>query len=200
VAVPVPVPVPVAVPAPVRIAPEKPERIDHMTDTTAATARAPYRVTFVCTGNICRSPMAEHMLRKAVEDEGLDAVVDSSGTGGWHVGDAADHRTVRTLRRHGFTSDHAARKFQRGWFDDYDLVIALDAGHLRELRALARDEKDRDKIRLLRSFDPAAASPDLDVPDPYYADDEAFEHVMELIERAVPGILDEIRQGLKNAG
>jgi protein-tyrosine phosphatase len=166
-----------------------------MTDTPA---RGPYRVTFVCTGNICRSPMAEHILRKYVEDEGLNAVVDSSGTGGWHVGDAADHRTVRLLRRHGFTSEHAARKFQHSWFDDYDLVIALDGGHLRELRALARDDRDRDKIRLLRSFDPAAG-PDLDVPDPYYSDDEAFEHVRELIERAAPGILEEIRRGLKNA-
>lgn len=157
-----------------------------------------YRVTFVCTGNICRSPMAEHVLRKYVEDEGLDALVDSSGTGGWHVGDPADRRTVHTLRRHGFTSGHAARKFHRGWFADYDLVIALDAGHLRELRDLARSEEDRDKIRLLRSFDPTAANPDLDVPDPYYGDDEAFEHVMDLIERAVPGVLDEIRRGLKN--
>lgn len=164
-----------------------------------ATARGPYRVTFVCTGNICRSPMAEHVLRKYVEDEGLDAIVDSSGTGGWHVGDTADHRTVRTLQRHGFTSDHAARKFQRGWFDDYDLVIALDAGHLRDLRALARTDQDRDKIRLLRSFEPSAG-PDLDVPDPYYDDDEAFEHVMDLIERAAPGIVEEIRRGLKNAG
>ena len=163
-----------------------------------AKAHRPYRITFVCTGNICRSPMAEHVLRKYIADEGLDAVVDSSGTGGWHIGDPADHRTVRTLRRLGFTSDHAARKFQRGWFDDYDLVIALDAGHLRELRALARDDRDREKIRLLRSFDPAAG-PDLDVPDPYYEDDEAFDHVMDLIERAVPGILDEIRNGLKNA-
>ena len=166
-----------------------------MTDTTA---RHPYRVTFVCTGNICRSPMAEHVLRKSIEDEGLEATVDSSGTGGWHVGDQADHRTVRTLQRHGYTFDHTARKFQRGWFDDYDLVIALDADHLHELRAMARDEEDRDKIRLLRSFDPTASGPDLDVPDPYYADDEAFEYVMELIERAVPGILDEIRRGLKN--
>lgn len=175
-----------------------------MSDSPDSPFRGQYRVTFVCTGNICRSPMAEHVLRKYVEDEGLtgrgrNVVVDSSGTGGWHVGDAADRRTVHTLRRHGFTSDHAARKFQRGWFDDYDLVIALDAGHLRELRALARDERDRDKIRLLRSFDPSAG-PDLDVPDPYYEDDEAFEHVMHLIERAVPGILDEIRLGLKDAG
>jgi len=168
-----------------------------MSDTTA---RGPYRVTFVCTGNICRSPMAEHVLRKYIEDEGLKANVDSSGTGGWHAGDAADRRTVRTLRRHGFTSDHSARKFQRGWFDDYDLVIALDAGHVRELQALARDDQDRDKIRLLRSFDSSAAGSDLDVPDPYYEDDEAFEHVLDLIERAVPGILDEIRRELKNAG
>ena len=167
-----------------------------MSDTTA---RGPYRVTFVCTGNICRSPMAEHVLRKYIEDEGLNATVDSSGTGGWHAGDAADRRAVATLRRHGFTSDHTARRFQRGWFDDYDLVIALDASHLRELRALARDDRDRDKIRLLRSFDPSAG-PDLDVPDPYYDDDEAFEHVLDLIERAVPGILDEIRRGLKNGG
>lgn len=162
-----------------------------------SSVRRPYRVTFVCTGNICRSPMAEHVLRKYVADEGLDAVVDSSGTGGWHVGDPADHRTVRALQRHGFSSEHAARKFQRGWFEDYDLVIALDEGHLRELRALARDERDHGKVRLLRSFDPAAVAPDLDVPDPYYDDDEAFEHVMELIERAVPGILEEVRRGLK---
>ncbi|NUR61266.1 MAG: low molecular weight phosphotyrosine protein phosphatase [Catenulispora sp.] len=165
-----------------------------------STPRRPYRVTFVCTGNICRSPMAEHVLRKYVEDAGLPAVVDSSGTGGWHAGDPADHRTVRTLRRHGFTSTHTARKFHRGWFDDYDLVIALDAGHLRELTALARTDQDRAKLHLLRSFDPAAALPDLDVPDPYYEDDEAFEHVMELIERAAPGILDEIRRGLKESG
>ncbi|MFL6114346.1 MAG: low molecular weight protein-tyrosine-phosphatase [Catenulispora sp.] len=170
-----------------------------MSDTAIPTdpaARRPYRVTFVCTGNICRSPMAEHVLRKHVADEGLPAVIDSSGTGGWHIGHPADHRTVRTLRRHGFTDEHVARKFQRGWFDEYDLIIALDATHLRELRALARDDRDRAKIRLLRSFDPAAGS-DLDVPDPYYEDDDAFEHVLELIERAAPGIVEEIRRGLK---
>jgi protein-tyrosine phosphatase len=144
--------------------------------------------------------MAEHVLRKYIEDEGLPALVDSSGTGGWHAGDPADHRTVRTLRRHGFTSDHTARKFHRGWFDDYDLVIPLDASHLRELTALARTDQDRAKLRLLRTFDPTATAPDLDVPDPYYEDDEAFEHVMDLIKRAAPGILEEIRQALKNAG
>jgi protein-tyrosine phosphatase len=150
----------------------------------------PYRITFVCTGNICRSPMAEHVLRRRAEEAGLDVVVDSSGTGGWHIGDPADHRTVRTLRRHDYTSAHSARKFQRSWFDDYDLIIALDRGHERELRRQARTAQDTAKIRLLRSFDPQAGE-DLDVPDPYYGGDADFEHVLELIEAAVPGLLAE---------
>jgi len=156
----------------------------------------PYRITFVCTGNICRSPMAEHVLRRHAEEAGLDVVVDSSGTGGWHVGDPADHRTVQTLRRHGYSSEHSARKFQPAWFDEYDLVIALDQGHQRELRRQARTERDRAKIRLLRSFDPSAG-PDLDVPDPYYGGAAEFEHVLDLTEAAVPGLLAEIAAGLK---
>jgi protein-tyrosine phosphatase len=151
----------------------------------------PYRVTFVCTGNICRSPMAEHVLRHHASEAGLDVVVDSSGTGGWHIGDGAHRRTVRTLRRHGYTSEHSARQFRRDWFDDYDLIVALDQGHLRDLRKLAPTEQDRAKVRLLRSFDPHAGA-DLDVPDPYYGGDPEFEHVLELIEAAVPGLLAEI--------
>src|SRR5260370_8818480 len=116
----------------------------------------PYRTSFVCSGNICRSPMAEHVLRRHLLEAGLDAVVDSSGTGRWHVGDEADSRTVQTLRRHGYTSEHSARRFQKAWFDDYDLIVALDHEHLRDLRAMARDDRDRDKIRLLRTFDPQA--------------------------------------------
>src|SRR5256885_14363055 len=72
-----------------------------------------YRVTFVCTGNICRSPMAEHIFRRYVEDDGLDVEVDSSGTGHWHVGDPADERTVATLRRAGYGFAHRARRVGR---------------------------------------------------------------------------------------
>src|SRR4051794_38148715 len=116
----------------------------------------PYRVTFVCTGNICRSPMAEHIFRHHAEEAGLDVEVDSSGTGGWHVGDAADERTVATLRRAGYASAHTARMFDPDWFDRYDLIVALDQGHRRELRAMAPDDAARDKVRLLREFDPSA--------------------------------------------
>jgi protein-tyrosine phosphatase len=157
----------------------------------------PYRVTFVCTGNICRSPMAEWVFRHHVEEEGLDVEVDSSGTGGWHVGDDADHRTVLALRRRGYRSAHAARRFEPEWFNRYDLIIALDEGHLRALRSMAPDTHERAKVRLLREFDPDAGD-DLDVPDPYYGGRVDFEHVLALVEAAVPGLLDTVREELKD--
>ena len=156
-----------------------------------------YRVTFVCTGNICRSPMAEHVLRGRLGREGLGArvEVDSSGTGGWHVGDPADHRSVRVLRRHGYTSAHRARRFRQEWFDSYDLILAMDTGHLRQLRQLARGPQDAAKLRLLRSYDPAAGTR-LDVPDPYYGGDAEFEQVLDLVEAAMPRLIRDIRTAL----
>jgi low molecular weight protein-tyrosine phosphatase len=154
-----------------------------------------YRVTFVCTGNICRSPMAEAVFRKHAEDAGLDVEVDSSGTGSWHEGDGADERTVATLRSHGYPSAHRARQFQPAWFDRYDLILALDEGHLKALRRLAPDAESREKVRLLREFDPAAD--DLEVPDPYYDGRAEFEQVLEMIEAAMPGLLAEVRGDLR---
>jgi protein-tyrosine phosphatase len=155
----------------------------------------PYRVTFVCTGNICRSPMAEHIFRHHAEQEGLDVEVDSSGTGHWHVGDPADERAVAVLRRAGYRSSHRARQFEASWFDRYDLILALDRGHRTDLLRLAPDEEARRKIRLLREFDPRAR--DLDVADPYYSRDSAFDEVREQIEAAVPGLLDHVRRAAK---
>jgi len=154
-----------------------------------------YRVTFVCTGNICRSPMAEHIFRRCAEDDGLDVEVDSSGTGHWHVGDAADERTVATLRRAGYRSSHRARQFEAGWFDRYDLIIALDQGHQADLHRMAPDGEARGKVRRLREFDPEAR--DLDVADPYYGRASGFEEVREQIEAAVPGLIDHIRRAMK---
>src|ERR1700760_1652600 len=113
-----------------------------------------YRVCFVCTGNICRSPMAEYVFRARVAEAGLaDRVeIDSAGTGGWHEGEAADPRTVTVLRDSGYDCDHIARRFQPSWFARRDLVIALDAGHLRALRRLAPTEDDARKVRLLRAY------------------------------------------------
>lgn len=149
-----------------------------------------YRVCFVCTGNICRSPMAESVFRTRVREAGLDGrvEVDSAGTDGWHEGDGADPRTVSVLEENGYDSAHTARRFQSSWFSRLDLVIALDSGHLRALRRLAPTQEDAAKVRLLRSYDPAAGA-DLDVPDPYYGGVDGFVECLEMVEAASEGLL-----------
>ncbi|MFD7079735.1 low molecular weight protein-tyrosine-phosphatase [Streptomyces sp. NPDC059918] len=158
-----------------------------------------YRVCFVCTGNICRSPMAESVFRVRVAEAGLDALVevDSAGTGGWHEGDGADPRTVTVLEAAGYEQSHRARQFRASWFAGLDLVIALDAGHLRDLRALAPTPEDAAKVRLLRSYDPAATAAEADVPDPYYGSLEGFEQCLELVEAASAGLLEAVRETVK---
>ncbi|WNM36325.1 low molecular weight protein-tyrosine-phosphatase [Streptomyces sp. Li-HN-5-11] len=153
-----------------------------------------YRVCFVCTGNICRSPMAESVFRARVEEAGLGHLVevDSAGTGGWHECDGADPRTVAVLDEHGYDSDHTARQFQPSWFARLDLVIALDSGHLEELRRMAPTEEDAEKVVLMRSYDPAAA--DCDVPDPYYGGLDGFEECLEMVEAASSGLLAAVEE------
>ncbi|GGS58449.1 low molecular weight protein-tyrosine-phosphatase [Streptomyces violaceus] len=153
-----------------------------------------YRVCFVCTGNICRSPMAEVIFRARVAEAGLDGLVevDSAGTGGWHEGDGADPRTVAVLEDNGYATGHTARQFQPSWFSRLDLVVALDSGHLGALRRLAPTEEDARKVRLLRSYD-SAAGDDLDVPDPYYGGADGFGECLEMVEAASTGLLAAVR-------
>jgi low molecular weight protein-tyrosine phosphatase len=158
-----------------------------------------YRVCFVCTGNICRSPMADSVLRSRVRDAGLEALVavDSAGTGDWHVGDPADPRTVRVLAAHGYASRHTARQFRPGEFAARDLVIALDHGHLRTLRRWKGQWEASGEgvgaagaeLRLLREFDPEAPGDRWDVPDPYYGSLAGFEECLAMVESAMPGLL-----------
>ncbi|MEU3736634.1 low molecular weight protein-tyrosine-phosphatase [Streptomyces sp. NPDC032198] len=157
----------------------------------------PFSVCFVCTGNICRSPMAAAVFRARVDEAGLGGLVqvDSAGTDGWHEGDGADPRAVSVLTAAGYESDHVARRFQVSWFPRIDLVIALDSGHHRALRRLAPTPADADKVRLLRSYDPVAAGlGDLDVPDPYYGDDDGFDACLRMVEAASEGLLDAVRE------
>ena len=154
------------------------------------------RVLFVCLGNICRSPTAEGVMRKLVRDAGMEDVVeiDSAGTGGWHVGAAPDPRSTEAARRRGITLEGAARRVEPEDFERFDLLLAADRENLANLRAMAPDEAARQKVRLLREFDPATAGArDLDVPDPYYGGERGFDDVLDLVERACAGLLDEIR-------
>ncbi|HEY0637846.1 MAG TPA: low molecular weight protein-tyrosine-phosphatase [Pseudonocardiaceae bacterium] len=148
-------------------------------------------VSFICTGNICRSPMAEKVFAEHLRRAGLDTRVrvSSAGTGGWHTGDPADPRTEEVLRRNGYEVEHKARQVGVE-HADADLLVALDAGHQRALRRLV-DHPER--VVLLRSFDPRAGA-DLDVPDPYYGNRGGFDTVLAMIEAAMPGLVDWVRQ------
>ena len=150
------------------------------------------RVLFVCMGNICRSPTAEGVMRRLLEDEGLDVEIDSAGTGGWHAGEPPDERATLAARRRGVTLEGAARQVRPEDFRRFDLLIALDRSNLRELLARAPDEEAAEKVRLLREFDPAADG-DLDVPDPYYGGDRGFETVLDMVEASCRGLIDELR-------
>ncbi|MCQ9164783.1 MULTISPECIES: low molecular weight protein-tyrosine-phosphatase [unclassified Arthrobacter] len=153
----------------------------------------PYRIMTVCTGNICRSPMAEFMLAGAAAEAGLDVVVDSAGTTAWEAGNPMDPRAVATLARHGVAAaSHEARMFIPAWFAERDLILALDTDHFKALQALAPSPEAAAKVRMLRSFDPAVAGAPLDaqgIYDPWYGDGSDFEASWELISAAIPGIL-----------
>lgn len=156
----------------------------------------PYRIAMVCLGNICRSPMGAVVLADRVAGVGLsDAVaVVSAGTGDWHIGEQADPRARAALRRRGYDGErHRARQFDRSWFTEVDLVLAFDHANVEALTRLAPDQDARGRVRLLRSFDPEATPADDVVPDPYWGDDQDFDHGLDLIERSVENLLGLLR-------
>lgn len=162
----------------------------------------PFRISFVCTGNICRSPMAEIVLREQIARAGLAGAMSttSAGTGDWHVGERADQRTIAALARHGYDgSQHRARQFEHGDFDRADLIVAFDRSQERILRNWAASDDQRAKVRMLLSFD--ADQADLrDVPDPYYSDDEMFDAVLVMIERATAALFRQIAPAFVRRG
>ena len=160
-----------------------------------------FRVCFVCTGNICRSPMAEIILRDLAEQRGLhhDLEITSAGTGEWHVGEQADPRTRAALGRVGYSADaHRAKQFDPEWFDAVDLLVTFDRGQRRILRSWAETEAQRALIRPLLSFSPDAGTR-TEVPDPYYGDDELFDEVRDVIIDACEHLLDELEPVIRAA-
>jgi protein-tyrosine phosphatase len=165
---------------------------------------APYRVCLVCLGNICRSPMAETVLRAELAAAGLDGavVVDSAGTGDWHVGDAMDPEARSALASRGHDGSgpktHRARQFEPSWLSRYDLILAMDTRNLVDLRRMARGSADADRIRL---FGKAGGLGDTsDIPDPWGGGPDEFGQVLDLLGAAAPVIAARLARLLETAG
>jgi protein-tyrosine phosphatase len=156
----------------------------------------PTKILFVCLGNIVRSPLAENVFRHLAEEAGVGDryVVDSAGTGAWHVGEAPDSRMVRVAAQHGLNYSGRARQFERRDLDDFDLLVAMDRDNRATLYSMARKTGHQDKIHLLREFDPKGKS-DAEVPDPYYGGQEGFQKVYEIIERSCRNLLEKLENG-----
>ncbi|HEY1626073.1 MAG TPA: low molecular weight protein-tyrosine-phosphatase [Streptosporangiaceae bacterium] len=157
--------------------------------TRLPTESDPYRVCLVCLGNICRSPMAEVALRGALDKAGLaDAViVDSAGTGDWHVGQGINRGALAALARRGYDgSAHRARQFKPSWFGSRDLVLAMDSSNLADLRAMGGD------VELFAEV--AGLTEVTDIPDPYGGDAADFDYVLDLLEAAMPAIIARLAQ------
>lgn len=152
------------------------------------------RILFVCLGNICRSPTADAVLRKMVQDRGLaDLVeVDSAGTAAYHIGNPPDSRSTAAGRERGYDlSVLRARKARAQDFEDFDWVLAMDRSNLEDLAKIC-PPKRRDRLRLFLSF---ATETDRDeVPDPYYSGPEGFQLVLDLVEDGCRGLLDSLAQ------
>ena len=150
------------------------------------------RVLLVCLGNICRSPTAEAAVREAADAAGLDLVVDSAGTGAWHVGEPPDARMTAAAAEDDLHLSGAARQVTEDDFGDFDLVIAMDRSNLDDLRRLAPDDDARNRLRLFREY---AGEPGQDVPDPYYGGPDGFREVVDIVRRAAAGLVEALEHG-----
>ena len=150
----------------------------------------PCSILFVCLGNICRSPAAEAVMRKLVADRGVNDryLLDSAGTGNWHVGDLSDARMRRAGAARGYEFTHRARQVKApADFEGFDLLLAMDDSNYEDLVALAGDEGQRAKV--VRMTDYCRWHGEKEVPDPYYGGPDGFDKVLDILEDACENLL-----------
>ena len=147
------------------------------------------RVLMVCLGNICRSPLAEGILKSKVDS--TKVTVDSAGTAAYHIGKGPDHRSIATAANYNIDiTDQRARKFTVDDFDEFDYIFAMDKENYKNITALARSSADRAKVALM--LDVLNAPKGAEVPDPYYGGDEGFEHVYQLLDKATDKVIEKL--------
>jgi len=149
-------------------------------------------ILMVCLGNICRSPMADGLLRKKFQEHGLDGLVDSAGTAAYHIGEAPDKRMRSTAKKFGFPIDDLrARQVTPYDFDRFDIIYAMDESNRANLLDIARNESDKGKIKLI--LDEIDGREHTNVPDPYYGSMADFEAVFHLLDHATDNIIQKIK-------
>lgn len=149
------------------------------------------KILTVCLGNICRSPMAEGILRHLAQERGIAISTDSAGTGDYHVGEEPDRRAIAAMERYDiYIRDLRARQFKSLDFEDFDILLAMDASNLANMLKLAPNAELARKARLV--MDHAPNHPEREVPDPYFGGDEGFDHVYRMLVEACDAVLDEV--------
>lgn len=152
----------------------------------------PYKICFVCLGNICRSPTAEGIFQHLVNERKLSAYfyVDSAGTSAYHIGEPANSKSQWTANQHGVKLHSKARRFEAADLDEFDLVLAMDHENLKNIRQLGKNGNHETRIKLMREFDPRPG--DGAVPDPYYGGMNGFQNVFDVLKRSCETLLDEL--------
>ena len=150
------------------------------------------KILMVCLGNICRSPLAEGIMKQKISQRGLNWTVDSAGTGAYHIGELPDHRSIAEAKRHSIDiTDQRARQFARSDFEEYDLILAMDQSNFRNILKVAPDEESKDKVKMIMSF--AENESRRDVPDPYW-DDDGFSMVYEMLDKVIDVIIEHLNK------
>ena len=150
------------------------------------------KILMVCLGNICRSPLADGLLRKKVKDHSLAVEVDSAGTGDWHLGDPPDDRMRATAKANGLSIDELrGRQFEVADFDRFDQIYVMDQSNYKNVVALARNEEDKEKVDLLLNL--SNPNKNLEVPDPYFGGDEGFQQVFNMVDEATDRLIEQLK-------
>lgn len=150
------------------------------------------KILFVCLGNICRSPLAEGILKHKLKLLGLDSkvTVDSCGTSNYHIGDLPDSRTRQNAEKNGVLLDHRGRQLSAEDLDHFDFILAMDRTNYNNILKLTNEQALRNKVMLMREFDAAEGE---EVPDPYYGGEDGFQEVFDILDRSMDGFIDHLQ-------
>lgn len=161
------------------------------------TEENPYRICFVCLGNICRSPTAEGIFQHLVNERGLQSYfyIDSAGTSAFHIGEPANSKSQWVANQKGVKLNSKARRFEKVDLNEFDLILAMDHENLKNIKHLDGNNTHSGKIKLLREYDPLPE--DKAVPDPYYGGMNGFQRVFDVIKRSSEALLDELEEWIE---